>query len=107
MCRVHVDQLARGGRGTVWLRTGGAGSGSFSDKRGPGGALPHRGRGGRGGPRRHPHQLQRREAEDAPPGQLPRRPAGPHLCGLQHVTSLLGLQGPSCKTKGARDPRLM
>jgi len=82
-CGVHVDQPADGGGGAGGLGAGGPGPGGPGHQRGAGGALPHRGRGGGGGPRRHPHQLPGREAAHAPARRLPGRPAGPHLRGLQ------------------------
>lgn len=81
-CGVSLDQPVGCGRGAGRFGTGSFGPGSFSDQRGPGGALPDRGRGGRGGHRRHSHQLSRRETEDAPARRLSGRPAGPHLCGI-------------------------
>lgn len=80
-----MDQPAGGGGGAGRLGAGGPGSGPSGHQRGAGGALSDRGRGGRGRHRRYPHQLPRREAAHAPAGRLPGRPAGPHLCGVQHV----------------------
>lgn len=83
--RVHVDQPAGGRGGAGRIRAGGPGPGPPGDQRGAGGALPDRRRGGRGRHQRHSHQLPRREAAHALTRRLPGRPAGPHLCGLQHV----------------------
>lgn len=84
-CGVHLDQPPGGGGGAGGVRAGGPGPGCPGHQRSPGGALPHRGSGGGGRPRRHPHQLQRGEAAHAPQRRVPGRPAGPHICGLQHV----------------------
>lgn len=81
-CCVSLDQPVGCGRGAGRFGTGSFGPGSFSDQRGPGGALLDRGSGGRGGHRRHSHQLSRRETEDAPARRLSGRPVGPHLRGV-------------------------
>lgn len=87
-CCVYMDQPVGCGGWTEWLGAGGLGPGAPCHQCGPGGAPPHRGGGGHRGPRGHPHQLQRREAENAPARLLPGRPTGSHLCGLQHVKTL-------------------
>uniref|UniRef100_A0A8C9XZ18 Disco interacting A n=1 Tax=Sander lucioperca TaxID=283035 RepID=A0A8C9XZ18_SANLU len=88
-CGVHLDQPAGGGCGAGGLGAGSPGPGGPGHQRGAGGALPHRRGGGGGRPRRHPHQLQRGEATHAPQRRIPGRPAGPHICGLQHVSAPL------------------
>lgn len=86
-----MDQPAGGGGRAERLRAGGLGPGAPCHQRGPRGAPPHRWGGGHRGPWGDPHQLQRREAEDAPARLLPGRPTGPHLRGLQHVNTLYQL----------------
>lgn len=90
-CRVYMDQPAGGRGGAERLGAGGLGPGAPRHQRGPGGAPPHRRGGGHRGPRGDSHQLQGREAEDAPARLLPGRPTGPHLRGLQHVIALCQL----------------
>lgn len=84
-----MDKPPGGGCGAGGIGAGGPGPGGTGHQRCPGGALPHRRGGGGGRPRRHPHQLPRGEATHAPQRRIPGRPAGPHICGLQHVRALL------------------
>lgn len=84
-CCVYVDKPASGGVGAVWFRAGRARPGASDNQRGPGRAPPHRGCGCYRGPRGNTHKLQGREATHAPSRLIPRRPAGSHLCCLQHV----------------------
>jgi len=83
--RLHLDQLSSRRRRVGRTRKRGSGSGAAGDQHGAGGMSPdcrhrcHRRPGHRS------HQFQGRETEDAPQGRVPRRPAGPHLRGVQHV----------------------
>lgn len=90
---VYVDQPAGGGVGAVRLRAGCAGPGAADHQRGAGGAPPHRGCGCYRWPRCHTDQLQGRKATHAPPRLFPCRPAGSHLCCLQHVSARGGVVG--------------
>lgn len=80
-----MDESIGGGCGAWGIRTGSPGSCCFGDQRGSGRALSHSGGRCGGGPWCHSYQLKRGEAANALAGRLPRRPAGPYICGLQHV----------------------
>lgn len=82
-----MDQSSCGRGGTQRVRAGSSRPRSSGHKRGAERALSHRRCGGHRGPRRHPYQLTRREAADAPTRLLPGRPTGSHLRGVQHVSA--------------------
>ena len=86
-----MDQSVGCGGGARRERERGVGSCPPSHQHCPGGPAPHCRRRGRRGPWRRPHQLPGGEAAYAPPRRLPRRSAGPHLRGLQHVRGQLVL----------------
>ena len=72
--RVHVDQPPGGGGRAGRPGGGGPRPGAPGDQRRPGGAPPGGRDSGGGGPGHGAHQLQGREAEDAPQGRVPGRP---------------------------------